>query len=99
MGAALDSASPSTYVIMPTIGRRDSLDTWLAERIAICENVAADDIDIEYIHRQRELKHYPTTRYDIGSKYGGYNGTGLQFKTREELEQSLVTLDRELDEL
>lgn len=76
-----------------------SLDDLLRKLIAAQEGIDPEQVTVEYIRKQRERRFYPSTRYSIGSKYGGYDSTGLIFLTREELEAIERRVDAELAKL
>jgi len=73
-----------------------SLDEYLTSLIAAEDGVSPETVTVEYIREQREHRFYPSTRYNIGSSYGGYDGTGLKFLTQEEFEALDQRLDAEL---
>ncbi len=68
------------------------------ELIARREGVRPEDVTVEYIRLQRELRLYPTTRYNLSGTMGGYDPTGLLFLTRNEFDASERRVDAELAE-
>lgn len=78
--------------------RKLPLSTLLDQLISNHDHIRADQVTIEYIRQQREANVYPTAVFDIGSDYGGYDGTGLIFKTREGFEKMESDVDRFLDD-
>lgn len=62
-----------------------SLAELLIQLIAEQDGVAPETVTEQYVLKQLQERVYPSARLNIGSKYGGYDGTGLTFRTREEL--------------
>ena len=65
----------------------DTLEDRFNRIIAKLDNISEQDVTVEYIRQQREKIIYPTTRFDSGSEYGGYDGKGLKFLTRNEFDE------------
>jgi len=63
-------------------GLEDLFNGLIAEK----DGIQKSEVTVEYIKKQREKKFYPTTRYNIGTDYGGYDHTGLKFMTRQEID-------------
>ena len=73
-----------------TDGREDEggyLEAFLNKRIAELDGIRPEDVTVEYIRAQREQLYYPGTRLDVGSEYGGYDTTGLEVLTRDEIDE------------
>ncbi|MFA7062041.1 MAG: hypothetical protein WC156_14635 [Pedobacter sp.] len=73
------------------------LNTLLNQLISNHDHIRTDQVTIEYIRQQREAHVYPSTVFDIGSDYGGYDVTGLLFKTRDGFEKMEADVDQFLD--
>ena len=64
----------------------EALDYHLKCLIAEKEGIKPEEVTTDYILEQRRTRLYKTTRYDIGSDYGGYDLTGLKVYTGNELD-------------
>jgi hypothetical protein len=64
----------------------EELDYRIKCMIADRQGIKPEDVTTSYIREQREKQLYKTTRYDIGSEYGGYDLTGLKVFTGNELD-------------
>ena len=69
--------------------KKESLDSLFTRLIAECDNVNQRDVTVEYIRERREEKIYPDRHFNLGSKYGGYEGFGLTFLTRRQIDSLL----------
>jgi hypothetical protein len=76
-----------------------TIHEFFAALIARAEGIRPEDVTIEYIHEQRELRVYPQARPSIGSRYGGYGLRDMEIYTREELDAVRDRVDSELDKL
>jgi hypothetical protein len=65
----------------------ESLDVLFTRLIADQDNVNQNNVTPEYIRKQREEKIYPNQTFDLGSDYGGYDGFGLTFLSRNEIKK------------
>lgn len=78
---------------------KESLESYLTRLIAKTDNIREEDVTVEYIEKQRNQLIYPEVRHEIGSDYGGYDGSGLTFYTRRELDEMEESVDSRLREL
>lgn len=65
----------------------EKLSTLLVRLIAELDHIDPAEVDVHYIHKQREERIYPKKRYVSGSRYGGYDAIGLYVFTGEELDR------------
>lgn len=65
----------------------ESLGSLFSKLISEQEGVEQKDVTPDYILEQREKKIYPNQTFDLGSRDGGYDGFGLTFLTRKEIEK------------
>jgi hypothetical protein len=80
--------------------RKDaSLEELLQELIAVQDGIRPEDVTVDYIQHQREKRFYPSTRYDIDSKYGGYDSRRMRFLSRDEFDSISDRVDAELARL
>ena len=70
-----------------------SLSNWFSKRIAAHDGVPVEEVTTEYIQRKRDQELYPVKKYEIGSKYGGYNTIELKFMTRNAILDLLRRID------
>ena len=62
--------------------RNAPLETLLRHLIAAQDGIRPEEVTIDYIQGRREKLFYPHTRYNMDSKYGGYDSRRLKFLTR-----------------
>lgn len=72
------------------------LGKYLRSLIATEDKIRPEDVTVGYIHCQRKKHLYPTTRYNVGSSYGGYNEGGLQFMTQIEFDTLTASVDQRM---
>ncbi|MCP4681070.1 MAG: hypothetical protein GY864_01890 [Desulfobacterales bacterium] len=65
----------------------NDLKDFFAELIADHDHIDTETVSLQYIMERREEDIYPKKRYDIGSRYGGYDNLGLYVFTKEELKK------------
>ena len=75
----------------------ESLDEKLTRLICEHEGISPDELTIDYIHKQREKRFYPNTRYDLDSIYGGYSTIGLKVYTLNELNEIKNQVHKKMD--
>jgi hypothetical protein len=61
------------------------LDELLTQLIANADGVPPERVTTVYIQTQREKLVYPKMKFELGSKYGGYNSRDLKFLSRDEI--------------
>ena len=67
--------------------KKETLDGLLTHIIAEKDGVSEAEVTVEYIRQQRSKRFYPTTKYNIGSSYGGYNHGQLESLNRQEIDR------------
>jgi hypothetical protein len=64
-----------------------NLDVFFTNLVAKKDSVPSDTVTSDYILKQRQKLIYPRATLDRGSDYGGYEGTGLKFRSQDEFNQ------------
>jgi hypothetical protein len=90
-------SAPPPEELVPSV----DLETYLVQVIAHYDRVPEQAIDDSYIRQRRERDIYPDAVYREpngfeGSIQGGYDGTGLENRTRREHEEFGEQLDAKL---
>jgi hypothetical protein len=67
------------------IVQREGLERFFQRLIAARDGVRPEDVTEEYIRKQRAAVVYPNVRFEVSSRYGGYDTTSLQVLTRSEV--------------
>ena len=87
-GQSIDRSRESSEMLMQVFERykEASLTTLLNHLIAAQDGVRPEDVTPTYIHQERERRFYRSTRYDVDSRYGGYDSRRLRSITRDEFD-------------
>lgn len=75
------------------------LSELLGHLIANEDGVRPECVTPTYIQAQREKLVYPQMRFELGSRYGGYNTHGLTFLNRSEIEALRASAIRKADSI
>jgi hypothetical protein len=68
-------------------------EEWLTCLIAENDKVPLDMVTVGYIEEQRQKRFYGSTRYNIGSSFGGHNLTGLLSLPKNKLDEIEKTIN------